>query len=116
MIFNSKNTTKVTSAKGEEPLSAAVAFSMMDDVQAFAKVMVDGGVKGLSYLPAVRSNIVCNRQDSSSLGESPSIYLLAMEDQLASVAGSFYKPSIPVRCRSDCDIWNFVSSTNKARK
>ena len=103
----------------------------MDDARAFAKVVVEeessssssssiSSNKRISYYErqcpsAIRTNLVFH-EPSLYHGGKPSIYLLAMNDELVRKAGDFYKPSVPVRCRSDCDIWNFVSCTNKARK
>ena len=101
----------------------------MDDAPAFAKVVVEeesssssssNSNKRISYYEsycpsAIRTNLVFH-EPSLCYGGEPSIYLLAMNDKLVRKVRDFYKPSVPVRCRSDCDIWNFVSCTNKARK
>ena len=101
----------MTSVNREELLPVA---SMMDDVRAFAKVVVEDekSNKRISYYErqcssAIRTNLVFRERE----GEPSSVYLLAMNDELAEKVEDFYKPSIPVRCRPDCDIWNFVSCT-----
>ena len=98
-----------------------------DDVAAFAKVAAheeESASCELQRRPsAVRTNMVFHEQNLYYGGEqqpqpspSPFVHLLAMNDDLAKMVRDFYKPSIPVRCHSDCNIWNFVSSTNKAIK